>query len=621
MLVYSFVFVILAFVQSATAAFFYYPEWRCVEDHTCSPSKRAETENIANVASTLRLVQRPRKEARVPHDVHVREVAERLIRKYEVNDRSNVNNSPRKEPESKDHSLGSAVGKLLRRVTPTKLLPPLGMIMHEIPKVSTRENKYPMVKAAIPTQENSAGINQDGTDYSYFAEIYLGTRSTPYQLLLDTGAGQTWVMGASCTSQPCKNHNTFGPSDSTTYHDAPGELDIGYGTGDVKGTMATDSFTIAGLKVPLTFGVANETSDDFNNFPIDGILGLSKLEGDYPNFVESLVSSKLLTSNVFGIGINRAADGPNTGEINFGKPNTAKFSGDLKYTPVSDNAERDWAIPFDNVGLGDQKSEVPSRLAYLDTGTSFIFVPPADAKTFHASVPGAVSNDGITYNVPCSTTDSVYFTFSGTKYTVSAKDWVSPEVSGKCTSNIYGIQIVSGAWLLGDTFLKNVYAVFDIDGSRVGLAASLGVSAASSTSSTSSDPTGGQTPSVSSSMTGIGPIPGLSSTTLPNTFVMDTSSPRPTDTQSNGNSAGSPTTLGTASSEALTTAAPGSSNTAPSGQGLNGHQTSGPSPTAAQSSTDSTATSAADKEALAARLSYSFLSALTTIISLITLVT
>ena len=275
-------------------------------------------------------------------------------------------------------------------------------------------------------------------------------------------------MGTSCTTSSCKLHDTFGPTDSTTYEEVSKEFFIGYGTGNVTGTQVHDSVTLAGLKLDMTFGVASETSKDFENFPIDGILGLSQMTGEHPNFIQSLATSKLLKSNIFGVSINRASDGPNTGEINFGAPNTAKFSGDLKYTSVSANAEKDWALSFDGAGIGTKKSDVPSRLAYLDTGTSFIFADPTDVKTFHAQIPGAKAADTISYTVPCDTTDSLFFTFSGVSYTVSPKDWIGPKTNGVCTSNIYGIAVIPNAWLLGDTFLKNVYAVFDIDQSRVG---------------------------------------------------------------------------------------------------------------------------------------------------------
>ena len=74
----------------------------------------------------------------------------------------------------------------------------------------------------------------------------------------------------------------------------------------------------------------------------------------------------------------------------------------------------------------------------------------------------------MTYSVPCSTTTPLQFYFSGVTYTVLAKDWVGGKVGDSCTSNVYARAIVGSSWLIGDIFLKNVYAVFDVDQNRIG---------------------------------------------------------------------------------------------------------------------------------------------------------
>lgn len=340
----------------------------------------------------------------------------------------------------------------------------------EAGNLAKRANSYKVVTAATPTQTNSAGIDQDGTDYSYFAQVLFGSANTPLYMLLDTGAGQSWVMGPDCTSSACKVHNSFGAADSTTFKAIPGSsFSLGYGSGSVSGIYGNDTVSIAGITVPLTLGVANITSDDFNNFPMDGILGLSRAPQDYPNFIQELVASKALKSNLFGVDITRASDGPNIGEINFGAPDTSRYNGNLNYNAISSDATQgDWAISMDGLGVGDKDAGITGRLAYIDTGTSYIFAPADDVTKFHGNVPGAKSSDGTTWTVPCTTTTALTFTFSGVTYSVPSEDWVGPMANGVCTSNVFGHEIITGQWLLGDTFLKNVYTVFDIDGNRIG---------------------------------------------------------------------------------------------------------------------------------------------------------
>ena len=429
MLLLSASFLALLTFSNPVAAFYpFIPKYRCIYDHTCPATKRElETslkivQRVPNVIPSLPylskiMLTRPPQNG-LPHDVQVQRLAERLAQKYK------------------------------KRGT----------------------NTHTVITAATPTDSDSAGIDQDGTDYSYFAQVELGSNNTPLYMLLDTGAAQSWVMGPTCTSTPCTNHDSFGAPNSTTFKAVQGSSwSVKYGSGSCSGSYGNDSLSLAGLTLPVTVGIANVTSDDFNNFPMDGILGLSQATGQYPSFIQSLVASKTLKSNLFAMSLNRESDGPNTGELTFGSPDSAKYTGSIDYSDVSSNADGDWAISMDGMGYNGKDAGISGKFAYIDTGTSYIFGPPDEVSQFHAIVPGAKSSDDYTWTVPCTTTTPLTFTFSGVTYNVSSKDWVSPMANGVCTSNVFGNDIVTGQWLLGDTFLKNVYTIFDVDENRVGM--------------------------------------------------------------------------------------------------------------------------------------------------------
>lgn len=292
-------------------------------------------------------------------------------------------------------------------------------------------------------------------------------------MLIDSGSANTWVFGSECDNHACTKHDTFGKTDSDTLNITSDEWSVTYGTGDVEGVVGRDKFAFAGYEVEIGFGLASNASDDFMTYPMDGILGLGRGASNKlgtPTLMEVMASQKLLKTNMFGVHLSRSADGATDGQITFGAPDTSKFSGDLAYTnSVSSNGM--WEIPADGAGVDGQTLGFTGKTAIIDTGTSYILMPPGDAKALHARLPGS-SNAGESFTVPCNTKLSIQFTFSGVSYDVLPKDYIGkPDKTGKtCASNIVGHQSFGAdTWLLGDVFLKNVYSVFDFDKDRIGM--------------------------------------------------------------------------------------------------------------------------------------------------------
>lgn len=334
-----------------------------------------------------------------------------------------------------------------------------------------QNNKYSVSEAETPTTADSTPLNQDGTDFSYFVDIGLGSGPKQVLMLLDTGAGTTWVMGSMCKSTPCTIHNTFGPGDSSTFKPQSKDFSIHYGSGSVTGSLARDTVLVAGKKVTMTIGIANTTSDHFNHFPFDGILGLSMATGATDNLLQTLKGEKVFKSNIMGVYVSRNSDGANKGEVTFGGINSEKYIGDISYTSVPSNSGGVWAIPLDDLSYDGNKAGISGRRAYIDTGTTYIFGPPGDVAAIHKQIPGAKSSDGVTYTAPCDSSKPLTVSFSGNSYTIFTADWLqTPNSNGDCISNLYGNEVVKDSWLLGATFLKNVYAVFDMDQTRIGFA-------------------------------------------------------------------------------------------------------------------------------------------------------
>ncbi|KAK4146488.1 transmembrane amino acid transporter protein-domain-containing protein [Dichotomopilus funicola] len=342
-------------------------------------------------------------------------------------------------------------------------------------ELSKRKNTYSVSTPETPTISNSAGIYQYGPDYSYFIKVQVGSAQQPFYMLLDSGASNTWLMGSDCTSKACEMHDTFDPSSSTSWKSGDKGFLIQYGSGSLTGTIGHDTATLAGLKHDLSFGLANETTDDFTHFAFDGILGLAMSPSVTGAFLQTLKTAKVLDTLLVGLSLNRDSDGVNDGQVTFGGVDSTKYKGDITYHVVEPDHKTtgEWAIALGGTGFDGKTATIKSQTAYIDTGTSFIFAPPDDLAALFKLIPGSDSyqnGEYIEYSIPCDTTAPLHITFSGVDYEISSQDWVVQRDQNKCIANLYGYEVYSGTWLVGDTFLKNVYTVLDADKMRVGFA-------------------------------------------------------------------------------------------------------------------------------------------------------
>ncbi|KAL4785746.1 aspartic peptidase domain-containing protein [Aspergillus varians] len=338
-----------------------------------------------------------------------------------------------------------------------------------------RDNVYKVVLADKPTSPNTVALHQDGLDYSYFSTVNVGTPGQPVWMMLDTGGANTWLFSSDCTAEPCEMHNTFGGNSSSTVQKTTETFKVGYGSGKVSGNLVKDHLTIANINVEMTFGLADSATDDFRDYPIDGILGLGRSNDTSLGksaFMDLVKEQADLKSNIVSFHLSRNSDGQRNGTVTFGGVDNTKFKGDIAYTKVAKSSIH-WSIPLDDVSVNGKACGFTDKFAIIDTGTSYSLIPPKDAKALHALIPGSKQLSDENYLVPCNSTATVQFNFSGVGYNMSPKDYIGAhlESGDGCVSTLIA-QAVFGddLMILGDTFLKNVYSVFDFDNDRIGFA-------------------------------------------------------------------------------------------------------------------------------------------------------
>ncbi|KAF2872608.1 aspartic peptidase domain-containing protein [Massariosphaeria phaeospora] len=304
--------------------------------------------------------------------------------------------------------------------------------------------------------------------------VKIGSSDKEYHFVLDSASSSTWVMADDCEAEPCSLHTTFGPDDSDSLKVDGTPWSVTYGSGTASGITATDTLRIAGLSPTLSINLATNVSTEFRTQPFDGLLGLGRDEtltsDSSPQLLTVLAASKLIPAKLYGIHFSRHADGVHDGELNLGAPNPARYDGELNYIPCVAETAGFWEVALDDAGVGASLVNFGPRTAIMDTGTSFIMMPLADASALHDLVRGS-TNSGETFEVPCDTAAEIQFVLGGTTYGISTKDWVGgPLANGMCKSNVIGRQAFTAdtQWLVGDVFLKNVYAVYDYEENRMG---------------------------------------------------------------------------------------------------------------------------------------------------------
>lgn len=308
-------------------------------------------------------------------------------------------------------------------------------------------------------------------DLLWAGPVSIGTPAQNFVLDFDTGSADTWVPSAACDSAACSSHHKYDPAKSSTSKLQDGALDIEYGDGSAtKGKVYTDTVTVGGVTATnQAIGVATQMSNSFADDPQDGIMGMgyesiSTLK-EKP-FFQSLMQDGAVAKPQFSFSLN---SGGNDSELYLGGANSNKYSGDLEWHDVL--SESYWVLEGD--AFVDNNKANEDFYAIIDTGTTVVVAPPTEAEEFWSKVPDSEPYAGGYYTFPCNSVPDVSFSFGGKKWEMDADTLnLGSTASGsqRCVGSVVGMDVGVNAWIMGDSFLKNVYTTFDFDKNAVGFA-------------------------------------------------------------------------------------------------------------------------------------------------------
>jgi len=329
-------------------------------------------------------------------------------------------------------------------------------------------------------------------DSLYLAEVQIGTPAQTFKLDFDTGSADLWVWSThlpKTTISQNPNHTVFDSTKSSTFKATSSTWQIGYGDGSTaSGTVGTDNVSIGGLLIKAqAVELASKLSAQFVQDSGDGLLGLAfgSINTVQPHPVATPVENMITQADIpkeqelftAKLGSWRDADEPDKGEsfytFGFIDQATVTASGqEIYYTPV-DNSQGFWTFDSASASVNGKSIARSGNTAIADTGTTLALVDDTVCKAIYAAIPGATYDSDVQgYIFPTGLTADqfpvVTFAVGEKQFAVQKEDLGFAEAK---TGFVYGGIQSRGDMtfdILGDTFLKGIYAIFDQGNTRFG---------------------------------------------------------------------------------------------------------------------------------------------------------
>jgi hypothetical protein len=329
----------------------------------------------------------------------------------------------------------------------------------------------------------------------YFINATIGTPGRSVRLHLDTGSSDLWVNTPSsglCQSsnQPCQFAGTYTANQSSTYQYIGSYFNISYVDGSgASGDYVSDTVTVGGATLKrLQFGVGYVSTNSQGilgiGYPLNEVqVGRAGLR-PYPNLPAQMVAEGLIQSNAYSLWLNDLDS--NRGSILFGGVDAEKYVGTLESVPIESESGvyAEFLITLTKLTLGDQTIGSDLALAVLlDTGSSLTYLPDALVSEIYNQVGAEFDDQQNTAYVPCALAQqqaTLNFTFSSPTIAVEMNELVidlltssgrRPTFSNGVEACLFGIAPAgAGTNVLGDTFLRSAYVVYDLENNRIALA-------------------------------------------------------------------------------------------------------------------------------------------------------
>ncbi|CAG9976775.1 unnamed protein product [Clonostachys byssicola] len=362
------------------------------------------------------------------------------------------------------------------------------------------------------TQSNASHAVSTGIanqNWLYTVELSIGTPPQKTLVQLDTGSSEMWV-NANCSAAPtalnqkelCDKVPVYKVNNSSTAAGPLGSGQIQYGIGEqltgVRFNYYQDTIDIGGIEIKdQIFGVAWASA----NVPI-GILGLGPdldrgfaLNESHPLVLDAMAQSKSISSRVYSVGLGGANEAE--GSLIFGGIDKGRYTGSLEKLPIVKSSEGKCpmllptplqfnetdhlirltvdlaALSIHGKGKSREYDISNQTNVLLDTGYTMSKLNQKLARQIYTDIGAKLDESLGYYVVDCSVRDvdgGLDFKFGNKTIMVPFHEFIFT-AEGICAAGLEPVED-GQQQVLGLSFLRAAYVVFDWDNENAHLAQS-----------------------------------------------------------------------------------------------------------------------------------------------------
>ncbi|KAF8881807.1 aspartic peptidase domain-containing protein [Infundibulicybe gibba] len=362
------------------------------------------------------------------------------------------------------------------------------------------------------------GIVNQLRDKHYYGTVRIGTPPQTFHVALDTGSSDLWIASDTCQICDSQTLPLFSPSSSTSFKTTWEKTTISYVAAEVTGQVVTDTVTMGKFTInPQTFRgclkhllivrlstIIVVLADQFSRYlvrgTVSGIMGLAfgGIANTYGTpFWQGLALGGQLAASEMGFWLTRFTDDPQAadnepgGVFTLGGTNSSLFQGSIDFVDMPTSPELSnafWMLTLTSVTVQGKLVPITSgqpALSVIDTGAALIGGPTKDVQAIWEAVPDSQQVPGMPgfWAFPCTTDVAISLSFGGELWPINPADMNRGRLSASsplCVGAIFDLNVGSGivgerepedgGWIVGTTFLKNVYSVFRMSPPSIGFA-------------------------------------------------------------------------------------------------------------------------------------------------------